>query len=72
MAPSSGSARSSGSTPSGRSAWHVGLTPDVVVSLPDGTRPVTPDRLAKLGVKGLAASGDAQLLRAIDELDGPG
>src|SRR4029077_8535940 len=51
-------------TPSGRSAWHVGLPPDVVGSLPDGTWPVTPDRLAKLGVKGLTASGDGQLLRA--------
>lgn len=58
-------------TPSGRSAWHVGLTPDIEVSLPDGTRPVTPDRLANLGVKGLADSGDAQLLRAIDELESP-
>ena len=58
-------------TPSGRSAWHVGLTPDITVSLPDGTRPVTPDRLEKLGVKGLAASGDAQLLLAIHQLDAP-
>jgi len=52
-------------TPAGRSAWHLGLTPDVGVTLPTGVAPVAPDRLASLGPKGLAKSGDAPLLRAI-------
>jgi carboxyl-terminal processing protease len=52
-------------TPAGQSAWHTGLKPDVEVDLPVGVPPVTPDRLASLGAKGLAASGDVQLLRAI-------
>jgi hypothetical protein len=52
-------------TPNARSAWHVGLRPDVYVVQPDGAAAMTPDRLAAVG---LASSGDAQLLRAIDSL----
>ena len=52
-------------TPAGRSAWHVGLAPDVSVKLRTGVVPVAPSRLRALGAKGLAKSGDAQLLRAI-------
>ncbi len=52
-------------TPAGRSAWHVGLAPDVNVELPPGVGPVRPDQLATLGSKRLAKSGDAQLLRAL-------
>jgi carboxyl-terminal processing protease len=52
-------------TPSGRSAWHVGLEPDVSVSLATGHVAVAPDRLSRLGAKGLAKSGDRQLLKAI-------
>ena len=55
-------------TPAGRSAWHVGLVPDVRVELAPGVAPVRPDRLAALGSKGLARSGDVQLLRAIELL----
>jgi Peptidase family S41 len=55
-------------TPAGRSAWHVGLVPDVRVELAPGVAKVRPDRLAALGSKGLATSGDAQLLKAIDIL----
>ena len=58
-------------TPAGRSAWHVGLAPDVPVAMPTGAIAVTPDRLSRLGVKGLARSGDTQLLRAIDLLRTP-
>ena len=55
-------------TPNGRSAWHVGLEPDVVVELPDGTYPLDPTDLSALGAAGLATSGDTQLLRALEEL----
>ena len=55
-------------TPAGRSAWHIGLVPDVLVELAPGVAPVRPDRLAALGSKGLARSRDAQLLRAIELL----
>ncbi len=55
-------------TPAGRSAWHVGLAPDVSVELPPGSMPVVPDRLATLGSKRLAKSGDTQLLRALEIL----
>ena len=55
-------------TPNGRSAWHVGLMPDVTVALPSGATAMTPRRLAAIG---LSSSRDAQLLRAIDSLIAP-
>jgi C-terminal processing protease CtpA/Prc len=55
-------------TPAGRSAWHVGVAPDVRVELAPGIALVRPDQLAALGPKGLAKSGDSQLLRAIEIL----
>ena len=53
------------STRSGGPAWHVGLEPDVSVSLATGHVAVAPDRLSRLGAKGLAKSGDRRLLKAI-------
>jgi len=43
-------------TPNGRRIWHEGLAPDVIVALPEGVRPVTPDDLA--GGAGGAVGGD--------------
>lgn len=56
-------------TPLGRSAWHAGLTPDVVVEMPKGGASLTPGNLAGVNAKGLAKSKDAQLLRAIAVLE---
>ena len=56
-------------TPSGTLIWHEGITPDEIVALPDGSRPLRPDRLATLMPDDLAASGDTQLRRAIDILE---
>jgi carboxyl-terminal processing protease len=55
-------------TPKGRTIWHQGLTPDQVVELPDGTAPLTPKNLDEMTAAEVAASGDAQLLRALDLL----
>jgi carboxyl-terminal processing protease len=58
-------------TPSGRQIWHHGITPDVPVSLPAGVTPLIPDEVAGLTAQQLAASQDAQLLRAIQEVNQP-
>jgi carboxyl-terminal processing protease len=50
-------------TPSGRSAWHVGLAPDIEVRLPDGVRPMRPDDLDS--VASVDEIRDTQLLQAI-------
>ena len=55
-------------TGAGRSVWHTGIAPEVRVSLPDGVLPLTPGEVAKLDPAGLAASGDTQLLRAVELL----
>lgn len=52
-------------TPSGRSAWHTGLTPDITVELPDGVTATTPDAVRTAGLDG---SGDTQMLAALDLL----
>ena len=55
-------------TRDGRPIWHEGLEPDVKVALPDNATPVTPDVLRGLTAAELAASKDAQLLKALDVL----
>ena len=52
-------------TPSGKTIWHVGLTPDVVVSLAKGITPLFPDEEQGMTPSQLQASGDAQLLKAM-------
>jgi carboxyl-terminal processing protease len=52
-------------TPSGKSIWHVGLTPDVTVSLASGVVPLTPDTEKNLTMEQIEASGDQQLLTAL-------
>jgi carboxyl-terminal processing protease len=52
-------------TPKGRSIWRQGLTPDVNVPLASGVAPLVPSDLASLGAKGIAKSGDLQLLKAM-------
>jgi carboxyl-terminal processing protease len=55
-------------TPSGNSIWHVGLTPDVTVSLASGIDPLTPDTEKNLTMEQIEASGDQQLLTALNSL----
>jgi C-terminal processing protease CtpA/Prc len=55
-------------TPAGRVIWHKGITPDVSVSLPADTAPLFPEAEQGMTPDQLRASGDEQLLRAIDLL----
>ena len=55
-------------TPKGRHIFPDGITPDVKVDLPTGATIVTPDALADMTAAQLSASGDAQLLAALTQL----
>ena len=55
-------------TRDGRPIWHEGLEPDFKVALPDNTTPVVPDTLKDMTAAQLAATKDAQLLKALDVL----
>jgi carboxyl-terminal processing protease len=57
-------------TPNGRLIWHQGIAPDEAVALPTGTAPVLPEAEAGMTPEQLQASGDAQLLRALELLAG--
>jgi len=53
-------------TPNGRVIWHVGLSPDVEISLPSETAPVFPSNAQDMSPQELGDSGDIQLLRALE------
>jgi len=55
-------------TPSGRQIWHHGIQPDIEVALSADVTPLTPSQEVGFSAQQLAASGDAQLLRALKEL----
>jgi len=55
-------------TPSGKSIWHTGLTPDTVVTLSTGVSPLLPEAIKGMTAAQLQASGDTQLLDAINLL----
>ena len=55
-------------TPEGRRIWHEGITPDVTVELPTDVFPALPDDLAALSPAKVAATTDAQLLKALQLL----
>jgi carboxyl-terminal processing protease len=55
-------------TPSGKSIWHTGLTPDMTISLASGVVPLTPYSEKNLTLKQIEASGDQQLLTALNSL----
>lgn len=59
-------------TRAGRPIWHEGLQPDVTVALPADVQLVRPDDLRDMTAAQLAASGDTQLLRALEVLKGDG
>ena len=55
-------------TPDGHVIWHHGITPDVVVPLPQEATPLLPVTEGELTAEKLRESGDVQLLRALDLL----
>ncbi len=59
-------------TRAGRPIWHEGLLPDVTVALAADAQPLGPDELRDMTVAQLAASSDAQLLKALQLLEGQG
>ena len=59
-------------TPDGHTIWHKGITPDTTVALPSNVSPVYPDAMKTMTAAQLQASGDVQLLQALDLLSQPG
>ena len=59
-------------TRAGRPIWHEGLDPDVRVTLAEAATPLRPEVLRDMTVTEIAASDDAQLLRALELLRGAG
>jgi len=55
-------------TPAGRVIWHQGIHPDVLIPLPPEVIPVVPTAERGMSIAQLRASGDEQLLRALDML----
>ena len=53
-------------TPSGKTIWHTGLTPDTVVSLATNVTPLFPEAEKGLSQAQIQSSGDQQLLAAIN------
>ncbi|MGE5601706.1 MAG: S41 family peptidase [Nitrososphaerales archaeon] len=59
-------------TRNGRELWRHGVSPDTVVALPAGAQPLTPETERNLTATDLQNSKDAQLLKALSMLAGPG
>jgi carboxyl-terminal processing protease len=55
-------------TPNGHRIFNVGIKPDQTVQMTGTTLPVDPGALAAMSASQLAASGDAQLLAAVQDL----
>ena len=58
-------------TPSGRSYWHAGITPEVGVSLAPEVAPLTPETERNMTAAQLRSNGDIQLLRALEMAASP-
>jgi carboxyl-terminal processing protease len=52
-------------TPNGSKIWHKGITPNDVVSLPEGVSPVFPEEEQDMTPQKLKAGKDTQLLKAL-------
>ncbi len=59
-------------TRNGRPIWHEGLDPNVTVALAQSATPVYPNDVQGMTAAQLASSGDTQLLKALDLLQGQG
>ena len=57
-------------TPSGDAIFPGGIQPDQKVELPPDTQPLDPDTLRGMTAYQIQASGDTQLLRAMQDLAG--
>ncbi len=55
-------------TPAGKTIWHVGLTPDKVIPLPTNVTPLSPETEQGMTSGQLLASGDQQLLDALNSI----
>jgi carboxyl-terminal processing protease len=55
-------------TPKGRVIWHQGINPDVAVALQANSNSLTPEQEQALTADQLKASGDTQLMRALELL----
>lgn len=55
-------------TPKGKTIWHEGLTPDLVITLPQNVAPLFPEGEQDLSQDQIQSSGDQQLLDAINLL----
>jgi carboxyl-terminal processing protease len=55
-------------TPKGNTIWHKGIPPDVAIPLPADTAPLFPEAIRHMTPAQLHASGDVQLLRAMELL----
>lgn len=58
-------------TPNGRSFWHKGIEPDIVVPMSKEAHLISPRALPSMSRSQLEASGDAPLLRAMQMLTAP-
>lgn len=56
-------------TPKGESFWHKGITPQIEVTLPQGTDPLIPENERNMTSAQFQATTDLQLLRALKVLD---
>lgn len=59
-------------TPDGRVIWHQGLAPDVRVTLAPDADPLLPEQERDMTEGALRDSGDAQLLKGLELLEGAG
>jgi carboxyl-terminal processing protease len=56
-------------TPKGRTIWHLGISPDVTVTLQSDATPLIPEAEQGMSSEQINTSGDSQLLKAIEILD---
>jgi carboxyl-terminal processing protease len=57
-------------TPKGHTIWHQGISPNIVVALPQGVSPMFPETEGGLTEAQLRSGGDRQLLKALELLTG--
>jgi carboxyl-terminal processing protease len=55
-------------TPNGKTIWHQGITPSMVVQLPADATQIAPDMIQQMTTAQVQASGDAQFLKGMSVL----